>query len=476
MKRFITAATAKAVSVVLAGSAMAVDITVDPTTRHQTIHGFGTCLISWDGGMADYYRRPEVVRTYAEDLRFNILRCSLWGDGTIGLTQDPEKISFKDPAFAANDPRTPVFIAFAQAARKINPNLKVIGTVWSPPAWMKENNAIIGGKSNAINGETYVTEKGEVFDRVKPEYYPHFAKWLVEMVKYYESKGVPIHAISPANEPQFTQDFESCVWTADDLATITAMVGERLEKEGMADRVKLFGPETMTGFNWMGGPNRNYTKKLRDNATAFKHLGFFATHGYSDGLNADVSQSSSAQFWDIIKDYGKPFWVTEGGTGGHDLPDALGDKGVAAALHNAFVAGNASAFVPWQFAEDSRSEHNLMPIDGPSKKTHVVRHFSRFIPAGSVRVDALPAYGDVNVSAYLDETSRTVTIVLINAGDSERPVTIAMKGEATNAKSFTTIRTSADEDSKELAPTPVKANAATLTMPPMSIVTLTTGK
>lgn len=127
----------------------AAEIVVEAGIKHQTIEGFGTCLISWVPRMHQFYQTPEAAKTYAEDLRFNFLRCNLWGEGTIPRREDPSNIRCEDPAFAANDTRTPVFIDFAKAIQQINPNVKVIGTVWSPPAWMKENNAITGTFSGA---------------------------------------------------------------------------------------------------------------------------------------------------------------------------------------------------------------------------------------------------------------------------------------------------------------------------------------
>lgn len=444
-----------------------VEVVVDTTKRHQTIDGFGTCLISWEERMAEWYRRPEAAKIYAEELRFNILRCNLWGDGTIA---ESNAIDHKDPAFARSDPRTPIFLQFAQAVQKYNPDLKVIGTVWSPPAWMKLNKRIVDDASGAIQGNDYLGDKGgrkvEFTNRVKPELYPHFAKWLVEMVKHYEANGVRMYAVSAANEPQFTQSFESCVWTAKDLATITGMTGELLQKEGLG-RVKLFAPETMTGFNWDGGPNYLYTQAMRDNPTAWRHLDIWATHGYADGVKGDVSSNSSAKFWSIIEKDKKPYWVTEGGTGGHEWPQPVGEKGVGAAIHNAFVAGNASAFVPWQYAENSRSEHNLMPLEGLNKKTHVVRHYSRYIPAGSVRVDATPGYGKVNASAFVKGDD--ITVVLLNT--STIPQRVSLKGIGN--RRLNVVRTSATEDSKEL---PAVGVGEVVEVPGLGIVTLTTLK
>jgi O-glycosyl hydrolase len=451
----------------------AADVVVDGAVRHQTIDGFGTCLISWVPRMDQYYRTPEASRMYAGELGFNILRCNLWGDGTIGPTEDPEKISHKDPAFAAKDPRTPVFIAFAKAIRQINPDARIIGTVWSPPAWMKENHSINDKLSAAIDGKTYKLDKGEKAEtrnRVKREYYPHFARWVVEMCKYYEAQGIPLYAVSCANEPQFTQTFEACVWTAKDLATVTGMVGDLLAKEGM--KTVTFGPETLTGFNWANGPNRTYVAALADDAAAWKSLGFLATHGYSDGVNADMSRNSSAQFWQIIAERKKPYWVTEGATGKHTWPAPIVARGVGAAIHNALVAGNASAFVPWQFVEGGDSEHAITGQRGLDKKGHVTRQFARFIPAGSVRVDATPAYGDVNASAYVNDAAKTLTVILINPGKAEQAVALTLRG-APAVTSLKTIRTSATESSAELAPTAVTDGKAAMTLPAESIVTLT---
>jgi O-glycosyl hydrolase len=457
-----------------AGRAQAAEVTVDAGTRHQTIEGFGTCLISWVPAMDAYYRSPEVIRTYADDLRFHFLRCNLWGEGTIAETADPARIHHTDPAFAASDPRTPVFLAFARALKQLNPDLKVIGTVWSPPAWMKENRSITDRFSAAALGETYQSrDRGELTNRVKKEYYPHFVRWLVEMAKYYDSRGVPLDALSPANEPQFTQTFESCVWTPSDLATILAMLDAELKQEGL-DRIRIYGPESMTDFNWAGGPNELFVRALRANPAALEALDVFATHGSEEGFEADASANSSAQFRDLIRETGKPCWVTEGGTGGHEWPAPIDERGVGAAIHNALVAGNASAFVPWQFAERRPSVHALMTTRGKTKKTQVVRHYSRFLAPGSRRIEADPAYGAVAASAYLTAAGDGMTLVLINARSEAQPVTVTLRNGPEIAR-FRAVRTSATEDCQVVEPVTVEDGRATWVMPGQSIVTLTSG-
>lgn len=457
----------------LAAAQTNVAITVDAARTYQTIEGFGTCLISWDPTMTAWYQRPESARMFAEELGLNILRCNLWGDGTIG-EMPAAQISHLDPNFARNDTRTPIFLDFAKAVRRLNPDLKVIGTVWSPPAWMKFNNSITDTGGGYIDGNTYQQEVNGVRidcrNRVRGDRYPHFAKWLTEMVRYYERNGVPVHAVSAANEPQFTQGFESCVWTATDLSTITGLTGDALAAANLG-RVKLFGPETMTGFNWEGGPNRTYTAALKSNPAAWSRMGFYATHGYADGVSGDTSSNSSAQLWDIIKNDGKALWMTEGSTGLHNWPAPVRAGGVALAVHNSLVAGNSSAFVPWQFAEGGDSEHALTRMKGLDKKGFAMRQFSRFIPAGSVRIDATPGFGDVAASAYKKGTA--TTIVLVNPGTTARRVTLTLRG-LTGLRSLNVVRTTALENGAVLRAQPVLAGTVRVTLPADSIVTLTT--
>jgi O-glycosyl hydrolase len=141
----------------------------------------------------------------------------------------------------ADGGRPQVFVDFGRGLRKINPDVKIIGTVWSPPAWMKVNRAITDTRSGAIRAGGY----GDINNRVDPKYYRHFCKWVVEYVKLHDRLGVPFYAVSPGNEVQFTQSFESCVWDAQDFVTILVLLREMLTAEGYG-HVRVFGPETMT--------------------------------------------------------------------------------------------------------------------------------------------------------------------------------------------------------------------------------------
>lgn len=69
-----------------------------------------------------------------------------------------------------------------QAALRINPDLKVMASPWSPPAWMKTSDALGNGS-------------------LREEFYPAFANYFVKFIQAYEAEGIPIYAITLQNEP-----------------------------------------------------------------------------------------------------------------------------------------------------------------------------------------------------------------------------------------------------------------------------------
>jgi glucosylceramidase len=447
----------------LVGPVRATDVVVDGAKRYQTMEGFGTCLIAWVERFRNLYRTEEFQKLYVEGVGCNMLRVNMWGPTFEKPTEDWTRIRCEDFDMNADRGRPQIFVDFGRGIRKLDPQIKIIGTVWSPPAWMKMNQSITDKKSSAIRAGSY----GVNDNRVKPKYFPHFCQWMVEYVKLHDRQGAPFYAVSPGNEVQFSQSFESCVWNGSDFATIVAMLRARLDAEGYR-HVKIFGPETMTSHLYEGGTG-SYIKAIRDNPQALESLGVFATHGYEDGVKPEMSANSSRRFWNLIADTGKPFWITEGGTGNHDWPAPI-QKGVGNALHNALVAGNCSAFVPWQITEGNKSIHALMVMSTYTPKTYTAMHYTRFIRPGARRIDAQPGFGTVEVGAFLHEAAGDLTLVALNSTDQEQPLTLTFR----NLNGLSTLkayRTSASENLQEVRDVTVQDRRAAFLMTPQSIVT-----
>jgi glucosylceramidase len=79
---------------------------------------------------------------------------------------------------------TAYIIPVITQALAINPSVRVMATPWSPPAWMKSNQSLYGGSLNA-DASTMSA----------------YANYFVKFIQQYTAAGVPIHRITPQNEP-----------------------------------------------------------------------------------------------------------------------------------------------------------------------------------------------------------------------------------------------------------------------------------
>lgn len=74
-------------------------------------------------------------------------------------------------------------LALLREVRRMQPQLVVMGTPWSAPAWMKTPATLYGGS-------------------LRDDAMPYFARYLHRVVQHYDSAGVPLALLSVQNEPQ----------------------------------------------------------------------------------------------------------------------------------------------------------------------------------------------------------------------------------------------------------------------------------
>ena len=446
-------------------------ITVDTNKTHQRIEGFGTATINW-GPMNGIYTKKFVENFYHDTVGLNMQRIPLTGSSEDFFyhkkVENPSQISASgiEPG-----KRSQVDLTFAKQLVNHDPQARVIGSVWSPPAWMKEskdggNGTFHSGRKNrAIRADAYKTKQGMSKNRVLNSHYEHMAQWLVAVVEYLDEEGIELYGLSFANEPRFSQWYNSTVWTGEDYAEMLVILDDALSKAGYDD-IRLYGPEDMTGHMFAHG-TRGMVDAITSNRKALKALDRWATHGYTDGVQKDTTKDSSAKFWNYVEQYDKPYWMTEGGTGGHRWPSPI-TGGIATAIHNSQVGGNASAFVPWQISEKKRTTHAIAYKNEVTPKTASGMQYFRTIKPDSVRIDAEPAFGDIQASAYLHEQSGQLSIIVINAKKEEVQSTIEMESGPRNG-TLQVYRTSQDEKFETLDEISLRNGSVDTTLEPMSV-------
>ncbi|SHL52947.1 glucosylceramidase [Flavobacterium saccharophilum] len=168
-------------------------IIVDASQKFQTIEGFGFSLT---GGSAQAILKLDKAKREAllqelfsrkEDaIGLSYLRIS------IGASDLNETVfSYDDMPEGQTDLKLEKFnlgpdlkdvVPVLKEILAINPDIKIMGSPWSPPVWMKDNGSSKGGS-------------------LQPQYYQVYAEYFVKYIQAMKAEGIVIDAITPQNEP-----------------------------------------------------------------------------------------------------------------------------------------------------------------------------------------------------------------------------------------------------------------------------------
>jgi len=184
------------------------DITIDDTQVAQDWSGFGGTFN--EKGWEALAALSQTDRDRAIKLLFDTVDGARFVSGRIPIGASDyamDRYSLNDNA---GDTSMSMFsiardrmrlIPYIKAAMAIRPDIRFWGSPWTPPPWMKDNNAYDKG-----------TMKND------PTTLQAHALYLTRFVEEYAKEGIAIDVIHPQNEPGYLQDYPSCGWSGSQMA------------------------------------------------------------------------------------------------------------------------------------------------------------------------------------------------------------------------------------------------------------------
>jgi O-glycosyl hydrolase len=112
----------------------------------------------------------------------------------------------------------PYIIPLLNDALDLNPSIKFTATPWSPPGWMKTSDNVIGGT-------------------LKDEYSPVLAEYFVKFIKAYGEAGVPIHYVTPQNEPLAAPTWPGMELTPSQQITLVKQMGDAFAANDLSTEI-----------------------------------------------------------------------------------------------------------------------------------------------------------------------------------------------------------------------------------------------
>lgn len=349
--------------VLLAPRVWADVIEVDASRTDQVIRGFGACS-AWSGSkindnLAQLFFDPQ------DGIGLSILRTRIPPDSNWN-SETPAMLLAKNWGVT-----------------------QIWSTEWTPPAGYKTNHDPNHGGS------------------LDPSHYKDYADYLVRYAQDVKaSTKIDLYALSPANEPDFSPSYESCLWTGDQFKTfVRDYLGPAFKTAGLTTRIVI--PESYKSDLALSDPT------LSDPAAA-AYVDIIGEHLYGGGpLPYPLAQDLKKEYWETeISDF-KTF---DGGM-------ANGLK-YAIQIHRCLVDSGMNAYHYWWLVPVGSSNSNEGLVDqvgGPTKRLYCLGNFSKFIRPDFYRIETTPETAEgVWASAYKDTASGRFVVVAINT--ASRPV------------------------------------------------------
>jgi glucosylceramidase len=154
---------------------------------------------------------------------------------------------------------------------QINPAVKIIGSPWSCPKWMKmtEN-----------GGAPYDSWTG---GRLNPQYYQDYASYFVRWIQEMEKRGYPIYAVTLQNEPLNRGNSMSLYMPWEDQRDfIKQAVGPAFRAAGLKTRILLFDHN----YNYDNiSSQRDYPLHILADPEAAQYVAGSAWHDYGGDVS-----------------------------------------------------------------------------------------------------------------------------------------------------------------------------------------------
>jgi O-glycosyl hydrolase len=437
-----------------------VQVIIQPTRLRQEFQGLGCGVQFYAGHITSLAARQKdnLQRKLYDDMFAKVPTRYLH----IGIPADlgPQN-DHADPSAVAQDPASfkncVPLIEIAKAAKARLPDIELLASLESPPAWMKTNNAVGGG--------------GKEKATLKPGMELKFAEYIWNFLAHMAKCGAPVKYVAISNECDWPHEQPGCFFTPEAHATLFKVAGSYLEKMAAKDRsvprAILVGPNTLSA----PGAAKDYLPAMYRNG-ANKYLEVIAAHDYDP----------RGDRWGALRKIAgeRPVWMTEWCARDADESPGQINSGTlyAAAMHEAF-AGGANVWMAYDWAYPPRKGGEaLIHIDWGNdytlKKPYwVFRQWASPLLSG-MRIVAAdtsgPSAAGVKATAFLAKDGKSLVVHIVNATDVEARIAMNISG-APRGKPATRHRTSATEEMTELPPLEAASGKYSEALPARSLTT-----
>ena len=383
------------------------NVGVNEAVQYQKMDGFGASILAPAIWNADPAVRDEIMRllfSRSSGIGLSMIRIPMGSTDITGLykTYDDMPPGQTDPSlanFSIVGDDLEWKLPMMQQAKALNPELTLLGTPWSAPAWMKDSGALGSGK-------------------LLSQYYTAHANYFVKWLDAWRVNGLGISAVTMQNEPHFEPgSYQGMRMEPADQAAFALQLGPAIQAAGYSTRIICWDHNC---------DETNYPITVLSDTSARVWINGSAFHAYA-GTTSDMGLVHDA-------DPDKDLYFTEQ-TG--SLPSNGFGGSVQWHVHNLFInpeRNYSRCTLIWQLGRQLTSLSGDRPFvrvatDGKSYELYgeyyETGHFSKFVRKGAYRIDSdTDPNGLPRTVAFQNPDGSKVLVVL---NDSGTAITISIQ-------------------------------------------------
>jgi glucosylceramidase len=391
-----------------------VEIEVSAEQHFQTIEGFGAALTNSSAWLLFHsqLRDSMMAALFSRDSGIGISYVRL-PMGASDFSSQPA-YTYDDVPEGETDPGLDYFsidadrafiIPLIKQALTINPDLKIMASPWSAPAWMKTTRRLNGGALQSVN-------------------YPVLAQYFVKFIQAYESEGISIDAITVQNEPLYTTaDYPSMGMNASAQADfIKNHLGPALEENSLSTKILVWD------HNW---DNTEYALSVLNDPDVRKYVAGSAWHCYAGNCQAQLVVH------DAYPDKAIYFTECSGGAWDSDFASVLRWD-----IENLFIGSVvnwAKTVLLWNLALDENygpriggcpNCRGVLTVESggfqKNPEFDIIGHFSRFVRPGAVRIQS---ESHTMQCVTFQNPDESVVLVVLNATSGSVSFSVKWQGK-----------------------------------------------
>lgn len=401
-------------------------ITLDPETTYQTMDGFGAALTGSSCYnlllMQPQDREKFLKETFSEKEGFghSYIRIAI-GCSDFSLS---EYTCCDEPGienFALQSEELDYVIPVLKEILAINPGIRILGSPWTCPRWMKVDNLTDLQPYNSWTS-----------GHLNPAYYQDYAIYFVKWIQAMAAQGIHVDGITPQNEPLNRKNSASLFmgWEEQKEFVKTAL-GPQLRKNGLDTKIYAFDHN----YNYDNmSDQQGYPLHLYEDPETSKYLTGAAYHNY--GGNRRELNVVHNRFPD------KELIFTETSIGtwnnGRDLKARLlaDMQEVALGTVNNWCKG----VIVWNLMLDNdrgpnreggcQTCYGAVDIDYDYKTItrnshyYIISHLSAVVKPDAVRIGTKGYDGNDLVWSAFENPDGSYSLVIVNKLETEKSVTV----------------------------------------------------